>query len=165
MNTYGFDDDMFGDQNKKKNLDEEIRRFREALRKGEVSNGQYTPSVESLEELVQYCIDTEKYEDALNFCSLWLEFVPYSSDAWQSKGFILNALTRYSEALEAYDTALTLNPVDADIIIHRAITLDNLNRKDEALGALSRILGLAPQGCPQPAPSSGYRGDGRAAPS
>ncbi len=113
MSLHGFDDDdEFGFQKpqwNKKEMDEQIRRFREAMRGGD-SRSQ-SPSPSALEELVLYCLETEKFDDALNFANLLIESMPYSSDSWQKKGIALTALSRYEEALEALNHANAVSAI------------------------------------------------------
>ncbi|MCU0412065.1 MAG: bacterial transcriptional activator domain-containing protein, partial [Bacteroidetes bacterium] len=84
--------------------DDDVRRFRESLRNG----SRDINSPEALEEIIQFYLDHEEFEEALQFAERLLSFEPFSSDAWQRKGMILNNLTRYADALSCYDRALSL---------------------------------------------------------
>src|SRR5512139_503036 len=132
------DDDQYPRPNRRS--DDDVQKFREQLRNGEKDIN----STEALEEIIQFYFEHEQFEEALSFTERLLSFEPYSSDAWQRKGIILNNLVRHDEALECFEQALALNPADADIFVSRGVALDNLNRVDEALGSLERALELEP---------------------
>jgi tetratricopeptide (TPR) repeat protein len=145
MPSFNFDDEFEEESPdwSKKDMDEEVRRAREAMRnERRGGNSGSAISLEALEELVLYCIETEKFDDALSFCNRLLEMMPYSADAWQKKGYVLNHLERYAEALETYDKAIELDPVDAEVHINRALTLDFLKRFDDAMASIERALEL-----------------------
>src|SRR3990172_12682307 len=120
--------------------DEDLRRFREQLKNGEKDIN----NTEALEEIIQFYFEHEQFEEALHFVDRLLSFEPFSSDAWQRKGMILNNLYRYGEALTCYEKALSLNPTDPEAFVNRGITLDNLNRVDEALQSFNSSLVLEP---------------------
>jgi tetratricopeptide (TPR) repeat protein len=117
LNTSDFDDDPEREQRDKEKLEDELKKFKEMLKEGSSSI-----SIEALEEIVNYYFENEKYDEALHFITHLLEFVPYSADTWQRKGLILSSLFRYREALECYDKALSLNPVDPELLINKGIT-------------------------------------------
>ncbi|NUN70058.1 MAG: tetratricopeptide repeat protein [Bacteroidetes bacterium] len=135
MSTFdhdNFEDDFEGDSSPRRDRNEEIERFKELLRRG----GNGLKSIEALEEIISYCFEKEKFDEALTFAAQLVEYAPYSSDSWMKKGMVLNNLFRYQEALECYDQAIALNPNDSDLFINRGITLDNANRNDEARALL-----------------------------
>ena len=100
LDSWDYDDDPENEERKKG--DDEFNRYKDMLKDG--TSG--TSSVEVLEELVNYCYEKEKYEDALHFASQLLELIPYSADAWQRKGLIFNNLLKYDEAIECFNKAL-----------------------------------------------------------
>src|SRR4030066_1853358 len=106
------DDDQYPRPNR--HSEDDLQRFRELLRNGEKDIN----SAEALEEIIQFYFEHEQFEEALAFTERLLAFQPYSSEAWQRKGMILNNLVRYDEALECYEQALSLNPADADIHVN-----------------------------------------------
>src|SRR3989339_867918 len=114
-----FDDDPIPRPNDRS--DDDVRRFREQLRNGEKDIN----NTEALEEIIQFYFEHGQYEEALSFVDRLLSFEPFSSDAWQRKGMILNNLYRYEEALACYEKALQLNPTDPEAFVNRGITLDN----------------------------------------
>ena len=66
MMEFDYDDEP--EELNKQELDETLRRFRESVRSGQWQNG--SPTIESLEAIVQYCLETSKYEDALTFARM-----------------------------------------------------------------------------------------------
>ena len=105
-------------------------------------SGGGSTNIEALEEIVSYYLENEKYEDALPFISLLLEFIPFSADTWQRKGIILNNLQQHEEALRCFDRAVGLNPVDVEILIGRGFTLDTLGLYDEAIVCYDKALSI-----------------------
>jgi tetratricopeptide (TPR) repeat protein len=128
MMDFEYEDD--NDELNRQELDETLRRFRESVRSGNWQNG--TPSIESLETVVHYCLETSAFEDAFVFAKMWTERAPYSPDAWHKFGIALSSLGRWTDALEAYSRASSLDPIDTELIINRGIALEQLGRLDDA---------------------------------
>jgi tetratricopeptide (TPR) repeat protein len=146
---FDFDDDF--DQPdaewSKKDMDEKLRRAREAIRNegkdGSTARGNDPAkalSLSTLEELVMYCIDTENFTDGRQFSVRLIEIMPYSSDAWQKHGQILAALGENNEALAAFDSALGIDPFDSATQINRAVVLGILKRTSEALAVIDSVM-------------------------
>src|SRR5262245_26904198 len=112
------DQDSEDRESSKEHFEEEIKKFKERLKDG----GGGTTNIEALEEIVSFYFDSEKYDEALHFTNLLLEYIPFSADTWQRKSIILNNLQRHNEALECIDHALKLNPIDTELIISRGLT-------------------------------------------
>jgi|SRR5208337_1506429 len=51
-----------------------------------------------------------RYDEAVNSCNFAIERENDNIDAWLYKGFILKKILRHSDALQAYDYVLTINP-------------------------------------------------------
>ncbi|HSQ74802.1 MAG TPA: tetratricopeptide repeat protein, partial [Bacteroidota bacterium] len=135
----GFDDED-GEEGKRDRFEDELKKFKDLYG----DSASEITSIEALEELVNYFLDHERYDEALRMVERLLTFVPYSADAWQKKGLILSNLYRYEDALAALETALGLNPVDPEILVNRGITLDDLGRLEEALASFERALEIEP---------------------
>ncbi|NDH78740.1 MAG: tetratricopeptide repeat protein, partial [Burkholderiaceae bacterium] len=136
MLEYEYDDEQ--SEQDRKDLDETLKRFRESVRSGHWQQGSPTP--EALEPIVQYCLETNKFDDALTFSRMWVEKAPYASDAWHKLGMSFGSLNRWVEALEAYDKALQLDPCDSDVMVNRAIALEQLGRLDQAHEVVENVL-------------------------
>lgn len=115
-------EDNDNDEQDRRDLDETLKRFRESVRSGNWQQGSPTP--DALESIVQYCLETNKFDDALTFSLLWVEKAPYASDAWHKLGMAYGSQNRWTEALEAYDRAISLDPVDTEILVNRGIALE-----------------------------------------
>jgi tetratricopeptide (TPR) repeat protein len=135
---WDYDDDPESEEGKRS--DDEFNKYKDMLK--DDSSG--ITSTEALEELVTYCFEKEKYEDALHFVDRLLDLVPYSVDAWQRKGLILNNLFKHEDALACFDKALSINPVDPELLCNKGITLDDLGRNEEALQCFERALEVDP---------------------
>jgi tetratricopeptide (TPR) repeat protein len=117
-----FDDDPEDEERGKERFDDALNRFKDMMKNG--SSG--LTNIEALEEIIAYYFENEKYEDALHFVNQLLVLVPYSADTWQRKGLILHNLGRCEEALESFDQALRINPVDPELLVSKGIALDEL---------------------------------------
>lgn len=120
----------------KKNFDDEINELKERLK----NSGGGSTNIEVLEEIVAFYFEHDKFEEALHFVDLLLEYIPFSADTWQRKGVILNNLQRYQEALECFEKGLSMNPVDTELILSRGVALDNLGKHEEALRCYEEVL-------------------------
>ena len=63
------------------NVEEELASCKKILDSGYVFD-----SVERIEELIQVCMDIDRYEDALFLLDRFLEIFPYNSEYWLKKG-------------------------------------------------------------------------------
>ncbi len=70
---------------------------------------------------------------------------PVDAHAWNNKGYALNALGRYEEALRAYDEAIRLNPEYKEAYYNKGATLEQIGRYEEALQAYKKAVELNPQ--------------------
>ena len=50
-----------------RNLDDSVKKYREVLRKGKADELRHALSHDALETLIQYCLESNKYDDALAF--------------------------------------------------------------------------------------------------
>ncbi len=94
---FTFDDDD-SDEFEKRNINEEIKR----LRREEPTFS----SIAALEEMVDYFMSQDKYEDALFFANKLIAVMPASAENWVRKGEINEALGKFEEALDDYTRAL-----------------------------------------------------------
>ena len=77
-------------------VEEELSSCKKILESGYVYD-----SVERIEELIQTCIDVDRFEDALYLLDKIIDIFPYNSEYWLKKGIVLNGLFRFSESLLA----------------------------------------------------------------
>jgi tetratricopeptide (TPR) repeat protein len=60
--------------------------------------------------------------------------------AWSSRGFRLNNLGRYDEAIASYDKAIEFKPNDPKAWNNRGFSLNNLGRYDEAIASYDKAI-------------------------
>jgi hypothetical protein len=83
-----FDSDFNYEKNfdeQDKDIEENINRYKEIVESGGIYE-----CIESIEEIIQLCVDNEFYEDGLFFINHLLEVSPYNSEYWLRKGVLLN---------------------------------------------------------------------------
>lgn len=131
-----FDDESPEEMNKK------IRRYRRAVQNRTDSDN--LPSPDIIEDLVNYCIDNDKFVEAQEFCSLWLEYYPNSADAWLKKGLAALNLNMYESALSAFERSLFFSPNDVETLVYKADALENLDELALAEETISDALRLDP---------------------
>ena len=115
-------------------VEEELASCKKLLESGYVYD-----SVERIEELIQTCIDVDRFEDALYLLEKTIEIFPYNSEYWLKKGIVFNGLFKFSEALLAYEQSLSLNPNDLETLVDKSATEENLGLYDQAQESLSLI--------------------------
>lgn len=135
FNSY-FDDESPDEMNKR------IRRYRKAVQNR--SDSENLPSPDIIEDLVNYCIDNDKFIEAHEFCTLWLEYYPSSTDAWVKKGLSALNLSMFETALSSFERALHYNPNDVETLIYKADALENLDELIFAEETINLALRLDP---------------------
>jgi Flp pilus assembly protein TadD, contains TPR repeats len=76
---------------------------------------------------------------ALHFINEVLQANPNHAMAWNIKGNVLDRTGKFEEALCCYDSAIKLDPSNADILFNKAETLEKMGREKDA----KRIMGKA----------------------
>ena len=90
-------------------------------------------------------IDPEKQ---VKYYTKALEINPKYDRAWSFKGFALNNLGRYEEAIICYDKLLEINPNDALVALiwnKKCLALNDLKRYEEAIECFDRVLEIKPK--------------------
>jgi tetratricopeptide (TPR) repeat protein len=65
---------------------------------------------------------------------------PEFDHAWCLKGYALNYLERYEEALNYFDEAININPEDSDYYMGKGISLYGLEKYDEAIKCFDKAV-------------------------
>ena len=150
-------------ERRKKYFEEELKRHREDKRRklsssesasnenalNDSSEDLQTPEPrflhpEILEELVDYCIENEKFEEALDFALLLTDRAPFNGDGWHRRGMLEAHHAEFEKAILSYERALALNPTDNELLINYGVALDGAGRTEEALEIFNRTLATNP---------------------
>ena len=115
--------------------------LREALRQSE--QGENLLVVACMKDWKTFFVQGN-HEKALQVSEELIAIRGEASD-WGSKGWHLEQLGRYEEALAALDQALALNPRDASAWTIRGEALANLNHQEEALSSFEQALTINPE--------------------
>ena len=95
------------------------------------------------------CVDTG---DAWA-CGLWAQgiMLPHPDEAekpagvWLNKGISSYSQGRFSEAIQAYDMSINLNPQSAEALNNKGVALSHQGKYDEAIQAYDTAINLNPQ--------------------
>ncbi|MDD1719990.1 MAG: tetratricopeptide repeat protein [Methanoregulaceae archaeon] len=79
-------------------------------------------------------------EKAIEFYNLALEANPDLAPAWTGKADALEVCGSYDEAIQCYDHALACDPLDAECLFKKGITLREMGREEEGLSAMKRSV-------------------------
>ena len=131
------DDDGLG------SLEEKVRHYQKIIRNPAKSKKEW-PGVDIIETLVDYCLSTERYKDALEFCGIWLDYLPQSADAFHKRAVILYQLNNPKEALRSIEQANRFAPADKDILLTKALICDQMGNVKSGLEILDSILSSDP---------------------
>jgi tetratricopeptide (TPR) repeat protein len=99
---------------------------------------------ESAEELYLFLFGNEQWKDALEILKILLNLKPDQDQAWHMRGYALDELGRYEEAITSYDRSLELKPDKDQAWNNRGISLGNLDRYEESIASFDHSLKLEP---------------------
>lgn len=68
----------------------------------------------------------------------------HATKAWSNKGFSLDSLDRFDEAIKCHDKALEINPQYAGAWFNKAWAEDKLDQKRDAARSYRKFIELAP---------------------
>lgn len=85
-------------------------------------------------------MEKKDFANALNIIEPFSLLKPHSSKILKCKGQICFALEKYDDALEAYNEAIDLRTDDIRLYQNRADVLLQLNKNEEAIADLNRVL-------------------------
>jgi tetratricopeptide (TPR) repeat protein len=60
--------------------------------------------------------------------------------AYRNKGVLLFKLGRFPQALHCYDKALDIDPLDFDVILHKALALNELGQPEKGVELLDIVI-------------------------
>ena len=96
-----------------------------------IGKGEITNNIDFFEEAIQY-IDKQIGSDMDNI------------DLWCLKGYALFRMERYREALGVFNSALSIDPNNTEVLESLAITYENLGKFDDAIKIYEKLLKLHP---------------------
>jgi tetratricopeptide (TPR) repeat protein len=106
---------------------------------GSNSNG----NVEYLFRMAEEAANQGNNKQALEYLVQVLNTNPKHAMAWHEKGNCLDMLENYGEALLSYDTALKLDPQNAETWFNKGLTLKKMGRNVDADVCMERAVQLA----------------------
>lgn len=120
---FDFDDNEELSNSERQELDEKLKLYCRAIRNPRKDSSMVF-DITTIENLIEYCLDDDKFEEALDLARLWIEIVPNSAEAYAKKAFILLNLDRSREALIAINEALNIDDEDLESLLLKALILD-----------------------------------------
>lgn len=99
-------------------------------------------AVNALLEQGYTALGSEDYTTAVETFNKVLEQDPKSALAYNGLGWVHDDLGEYEEALADYEHAMTLEPRNPSFLANHAITLDNMDRMEEALVDIDKAIEL-----------------------
>jgi tetratricopeptide (TPR) repeat protein len=78
-------------------------------------------------------------------CDIAIKINPLDAKAWYNKGTALDELSRYDDAISAYDKAINLDPQCAEAWNNKGTALGRLGRFDDAIKAYEKAIEINPQ--------------------
>jgi tetratricopeptide (TPR) repeat protein len=70
---------------------------------------------------------------------------PRSAEVWSRKGFALNSLNKFYDAIVAFDKAIEIKPKSANAWNGKGIVLINMEKYDEAIQANNTAIAIKPK--------------------
>ena len=146
---YFDDEDFFCNDFFENNIEfnNKVKRFRHAMRNRHSNNdNDYDefPNANIIERLVMFCLSQDKYEEALDFCFLWIEYYPEAPEPKKTQSMIYTLLSRHRDAIKAADEALQLSPNYIAAMLNKALALEGMGEPSAALEILNNILEIDP---------------------
>jgi len=120
-------------------FEKRISRYRKLLLNIESGEITYPPS-EELDFLIDYCLDTQNYNDALNLVYLFIMADNENFTAWQKKGMIHQARLEFKDAVDSFDKALIINPEDSESMMQKAACLSHLGHARKAIKLINEVI-------------------------
>lgn len=94
---------------------------------------------DTLETLALLSLSLEAYDDAFTFCTMGLDLYPTDSRLWNTTGVIFFNQSNYTEAAEAFERAVTINPYYYDALYNLRDTYDELGNKTGKAECIARM--------------------------
>jgi len=141
-------DDSFGEFENFLELENKIKKYHYAMRRknrpNDYKDENELPTADMIEQLVEYCISSQKFDEALDFCNLWIEYYPASLEAKNSFTYILICLSRFNEAIISADKVLETYENDTEALLHKAMSFEGIGEPETSIELLEKILEIEP---------------------
>jgi tetratricopeptide (TPR) repeat protein len=124
-------------------MEDKVRYYQKIIR-NPIKNSKELPGLEVIESLVDYCISTERFADALEFCTIWLDYLPDSADCFHKRAIILSQLNNPEAALLSINKSLSINSSDKDAILTKAIIFEQLGDINSGIELIDEVLKFYP---------------------
>jgi tetratricopeptide (TPR) repeat protein len=98
--------------------------------------------LETIDDLINYLLEKNQHQKAIEYIDSLLDFFPYSNEIWQRKAYVYDNNGDYRNAIECFDKAITLNPLDEETLISKGITLDNSGNHEGAIKCFDDVIGI-----------------------
>lgn len=96
-------------------------------------------------ERAQQLAESRQWPEALAELDAALAINP-TNGAWMAhRGYVLDQLERYDDAIDAYRASAELEPGDADVLLALGVDLARMGRGEEAIVALNEASRLSPE--------------------
>lgn len=125
------------------NMEDKIKHYQRIIRNA-AKNRKDWPGVDVIESMVDYCIATERFKEALEFCNIWLEYIPDTPDALHKRAVIYYQLNDPMDALHNINRAIRFAPADRDLLLTKALILEQFGNIQEGLQILNDFLSSEP---------------------
>ena len=141
--------------------EEYIQQYVEAVYRQQMTGNM--PFVDSpMKSIIERCLTVEPSKRYANFTELRnelasvyysrthkaVEVPPFGEKTatfWNNKGFSLNSLGRYDEAIDCCNKALEIDPQEANAWYNKGCSLGSLGRYDEAIDCYNKALDIYPR--------------------
>ncbi len=138
MNWLEYNDAFYDDDNFD-SMEEKVRHYQKIIRNPAKSKKEW-PGIDVIESLVDYCITTERFKDALEFCVIWLVYLPDSADAYHKRAVILSQLNSPHDAMLSVDQSIRLDPVNKETLLTKALIYEQLGDIRAGFSIIDSIL-------------------------
>jgi len=107
------------------------------------SGNEWTDAEQHVEQAHEH-YENEYWQDANRELQLALEINPNNYSWWFNKGLILDTLSRYPEAIEAFENALDIEPNDPEIMNCLAIDYTRLGQYQKSVEIAQELIEQSP---------------------
>ncbi len=150
MEFWSYDEEEFfedsdGGENTESIDEGYIKRFSKWLERKKRLGMELSPEdLSKIEEVIDNCIESGYFKQALRFCNTLLQYNPTSSDLLVKKGFVLINLRDYQNATNTLEEALTINPNNSNGLIFLSLIHFNEGNFEKSLNLLDKVLSFEP---------------------